>query len=38
VSGSLSLLADVTTQFANVSTFSTTEVTTGTFSDACTGA
>jgi hypothetical protein len=38
VSGSLSLLADVTTQFANVSTFSTTEVTTGTFSNACTGA
>jgi len=38
VTGSLSLLADMTTQFANVSTFSTTEVTTGTFSNACTGA
>lgn len=38
LSGSLSLLADMTTQFASISNFSTTEVTTGTFSDACTGA
>lgn len=38
VSGSVSLLADVTTEYANIDSFSTTEVTTGTFSDACTGA
>jgi hypothetical protein len=38
VSGSVSLLADVTTQFASISTFSTTEVISGTFSNACTGA
>jgi hypothetical protein len=38
VSGSLSLLADVTARYANVSTFSTTVVTTAAFSNACTGA
>ncbi|HET9410630.1 MAG TPA: hypothetical protein VFO75_01990 [Candidatus Dormibacteraeota bacterium] len=37
VSGSVSVLADVTTQFAIVSTFSTTEVTTASFSNACLG-
>ncbi len=38
VSGSVSPLADVTTQFAGIDSFSTTEVTKGTFSAACTGA
>lgn len=38
VGGSVSPLADITTQFAGINQFSTQEVTTGTFSAACTGA
>ncbi len=38
VSGSVSVLVDVTNQYAAIESFSTTEVTTGTFSNACTGA
>lgn len=38
VSGSVSPLADVTAQFAAINRSDTTEVATGTFSDACTGA
>lgn len=38
VSGNVSLLADVSSQYASISEFNTTEVATGTFSDACTGA
>jgi hypothetical protein len=38
LSGSVSLLADMSTQFANISNFSTTEVITNSFSAACVGA
>lgn len=38
VSGSTSALVDITTQFASINQFETTEVTTAAFSAACTGA
>jgi hypothetical protein len=38
VSGAASPLVDITTQFASINQFQTTEVTTSAFSDACTGA